>query len=217
MIRIRKLEISTINRKLISIHEFLTFRQITVIVRQEKVQNQNFLDDMMSNSDIDRMIHEAEKADDMRAKAIICTLNWTGMRVSEMLQITINDIHKTTVRVRGKGKKYRDIFVSNKLKEVWKAYGKVRINKTDSLFTGQKGAINRSTVHTIIKEYSVLANVEFSKAHAHNFRHGFCKNMIDKGVTLDALADIVGHTNINTTRIYTRKTKEELLDIINIL
>ena len=217
MIYTRRLEISSVNRKLISISEYLTFSQITVIVRQEKIQNQSFLDDMLSNDDIEKMILATRKEKDMRAKAIMTTLKFTGMRVSEMLQVSLNDIHKDTVRVLGKGSKYRDVFISKKLRGIWKEYTKTRINKSDMLFTGQKGAINRTTVHSIIKKYAVLANVEFSKAHAHNFRHGFCKNMIDKGVTLDALADIVGHTNINTTRIYTRKTKEELLAIINIL
>lgn len=170
---------------------------------------------MLEDEDIESMLKVIDEHKDLRAKAIVMTMKLTGMRVSEMLQLTIDDIDKDTINIIGKGNKRRNVFISEHLKEIWKEYVNVRINKTNMLFTGQKGAINRYTVHKIIKYYAQLSNVKLSKTHAHNFRHKFCKDLADRGVSIDSIADIVGHTDINTTRIYTRKTKKELLDIIN--
>ena len=210
-----KLNVKSVNRKLVAINQFFKYSKIAVSIRQEKIQTQNFLDDMLEDEDIESMLKVIDEHKDLRAKAIVMTMKLTGMRVSEMLQLTIDDIDKDTINIIGKGNKRRNVFISEHLKEIWKEYVNVRINKTNMLFTGQKGAINRYTVHKIIKYYAQLSNVKLSKAHAHNFRHKFCKDLADRGVSIDSIADIVGHTDINTTRIYTRKTKKELLDIIN--
>ena len=60
-----------------------------------------------------------------------------------------------------------------------------------------------------------MARVKLSKAHPHAFRHLFCFSLMDKpGVTINEVADLAGHADINTTRIYARKTKKELRNII---
>jgi len=215
VIRELKLNIKTLNKKLVAINQYLKFNGVAVDIKQEKVQSQNFLDDIFSSSDLERILRAIDKKNDLRAKAIFMTLRLTGMRVSEMLQLTKYDIDKNSITICGKGKKYRDIFVSEKLKVVWQEYINVRNDNVDMLFSGQKGAITRQTVDRIIKYYTGQARVKKSKGHAHNFRHKFCKDLVEKEIPLDAIADIVGHVNINTTRIYTRKTKKELLDIIN--
>lgn len=211
----RGLKIKTINRKLVSINQFLKFNNISVDIRQEKVQMQNFLDDILSNEDVQALVKATYKNDDVRARTIIYTLYYTGMRVSEMLQLTIYDTKKQSISILGKGSKHREVFIPNKLKDIWETYMSVRIRKGTALFTGKRGPINRKTVDSLIKEYAALAGVSKSKAHAHNFRHLYCKNLADKGIDISTIADIAGHQNINTTRIYTRKTKEELLDIID--
>ncbi|KEI10500.1 integrase [Clostridium sp. K25] len=210
----KELKIKTINRKLVSINQYLKFNNISVDIKQEKVQMQNFLDDMLSNQDIENIIKATYAKDDLRARTIIYTLYYTGMRVSEMLQLTIYDTKKSSINIIGKGSKHREVFVPNKLKTIWDNYLQVRIKKSTALFTGKRGPINRKTVDSIIKTYAEAAGVDKSKAHAHNFRHLYCKNLADRGIDISTIADIAGHQNINTTRIYTRKTKEELLNII---
>ncbi|HDK7176499.1 TPA: tyrosine-type recombinase/integrase [Clostridium botulinum] len=210
-----EMDVKTLNKKLVAINQYLKFNGVAVDIKQEKVQSQNFLDDIFSSSDLERILRAIDKKNDLRAKAIIMTLRLTGMRVSEMLQLTKYDIDKDTITICGKGKKYRNVFISEKLRLIWRQYMTVRIDKSEMLFTGQKGAITRQTVDKIIKYYTGQAKVKKSKGHAHNLRHKFCKDLVDKDVPLDSIADIVGHENINTTRIYTRKTKKELLDIIN--
>lgn len=215
------LKVNTINRKLVSIKQFIEFlnvehdKTIIVSVRQERQQRQNFLDDTLDRHDFKRLVSEAHASDDSRAKAIFYTLFHTGARVSEMLQIKRDEIEQEYIWVKGKGDKHRQLFISSKVRTVWIEYLKTRRNNSEYLFTGQRGAINRQTVHNIIKKYAEMADVDAAKAHAHNFRHLFCKSMIEKGMSIDTVADLAGHSDINTTRVYTRKTRPELMAAIN--
>lgn len=211
----RKLNVKTVNRKLVAINQYLTYCQITVTVRQEKVQMQNFMDEIPSTSDMDRILKAIEKKKDIRAKALILTLKMTGMRISEALQITIYDINKDTVSIIGKGNKRRNVFISNKLRKVWNEYMGTRLNNSEQLFTGRQGAITRFTAHKILKCYAGQARVKLKKAKLHNIRHYYAKLLASNDVPIQDLAEILGHSSLETSRIYLRKTKKELLDIID--
>lgn len=210
-----QLKVKTVNRKLVSINQFLTFNNVAVTIRQEKVQMQNFLSNLLTNEDVQKMINTTYKINDVRARTIINTLYYTGMRVSEMLQLTIYDINQPRINIKGKGSKFRTVFIPHKLLNTWAEYIPVRINKSDKLFTGERGAINRVTVDTILKKIARLSNVSLDKAHAHNFRHLYCKNLIKNDIDISTVADLCGHSSINTTRLYTRLSENELMNIIN--
>lgn len=211
----RFLDPKTINKKLVAIKQFLSFNKVIVTVRQIKLHNQNFISDIFEKDDIEKIIKATENKNDLRAKALIMTLQLTGARISEVLQITIKDIHKDAIMIVGKGAKRRYIFIPKKLKKVWIDYCRIRIDKTDKLFTGKKGAITSRTADRIIKKYGELAGVEFEKNHAHNFRHTYASSLInDKGLNIEVVKDLCGHVSLNTTAIYTQKTKKQLLEII---
>ena len=211
----------TINRKMASINRCILFLnetqnlKITARAVPLKIQQQNYLDDVLSGSDFHRMMHAAEKQNDCRAKAIFATLYYTGARVSEMLQLELADVERQTIIVKGKGAKFRDIFIPEKLRAVWREYLADRMDNSKMLFTGKRGDINRTTVAIITKYYGGQAHVKLAKAHPHSFRHLFCLTLVERGIQLETLADLAGHTNINTTRLYTRKSKKQLLAAIN--
>lgn len=221
----KQLNIKSINRKLVSLKQFVDFLNdrfnagITVKIRPEKQQKQDYLEEMLTKEEYEKMVKAAEKAGDLRAKAIFATLYYTGMRVSEMLQMQVDDIEKDRIEVKGKGSKYRYVFIPKKLKPILRAYANVREDRHDTLFkplfTGQRGPINRQTVHNIIKQYARAAGIKESKAHAHSFRHLFCLRLAEMGMDIDTIADLAGHSDINITRIYTRKTTQQLQDAIN--
>jgi integrase/recombinase XerD len=216
-----EIHISSINRKLISVKNFLDFlndeynTSFTLKVKQIKRQNQQYLDDLLSKEDFDKLIKCTQDHKDKRAEVIFHTLYLTGMRVSELLQLEVRDAGKGYISIKGKGSKYRTIFIPPKLQSILNEYASERIEKDDKLFTGQRGPINRQTVHNTIKKYANLANIKTDVAHAHNFRHLYCLSLVEKGLSIDVVADLAGHSNINTTRIYTRKTKEQLMNAIN--
>lgn len=220
----KNLSVKTVNRKLISISRYLQYVtqnpdipvQVNIKIEFAKFQRQEYLEDMMTVADFNRLVRLAERAEDHRAVAVFYTLFMTGMRVSEMLQLRIDDVKENIVSVRGKGTKYRDIFIPIKLKKYWARYLRVRDDTDDkALFTGPCGPMNRQTVHRMTKKYAGRARVKLKKAHAHNFRHLCALEMIRNGLTISEVADLLGHSDINITRIYTRKTKKQLLKAIN--
>ena len=215
LLDIKKLNVKTVNRKLVAINQYCTYCQVAVVVRQEKVQTQNFLDDIPSSSDLDRILKATKKKNDVRAEALISTLAMTGMRISECLQLTIYDLDKDTINIIGKGQKRRDVFISNKLRKIWTRYMQVRKNNSIKLFTGKKGAITRFTAYKILKYYTGQARVKLKKAKLHNLRHYYAKKLANNNIPIEDLAEILGHASLETSRIYLRKTKQELLDIIN--
>ena len=214
------LAISTINRRLLSVSQYVKFlseeegQTLAVKIRPLKQQRQNFIDDVLTEKDLESLLRAADKHEDKRAAAIFATLAYTGMRVSEMLQLTVESVGRDTITINGKGSKRREVFMANKLQKVLREYMKDRKSEEQALFVGQRGPINRQTVDSIIKEYAGYIRLKMTKAHAHNFRHLFCKMALENGLDIATVADLAGHTDLNTTRIYTRKTKKELLEAI---
>lgn len=216
------LSVKTINRSLVAARQFVKFINeqeedvsIGISIKQVKIQKQEYLEDVLEMSDFDRMVKAAAKAGDKRAVAIFYTLFLTGCRISELLQFEPEDLQKRMIVVRGKGNKYREVFMPKKAYEFLSAYLIERIDKGEGLFTGREGTLSRQRVHQIIKHYAGLAKVKLSRAHAHNFRHLYGMYLAEEGLGIDEIADLLGHSDINITRVYTRKTKKELLAAIN--
>lgn len=220
------LESKTTNRKLLSVKKLMDWINSNEEIELEKflkinlikIQQQDYLEETLEMVDFERLVRMAIRERDVRAIAIFHGLYLTGMRVSELLQLKVQDINKDYVNVIGKGEKSRDIFLAERLKEYLKDYARTRNQPISNyLFVNERNdnVMSRQSVHRLIKKYAGIAKVKLTKAHAHNFRHLAGIRMIEEGFSLDEVADILGHGNINTTRIYTRKTKKELLKAIN--
>ena len=222
----RRLKAKTITRKLISIRRFIEYinsqdtfiNKIYIEIETIKIQRQEYLEDILTYNDYERLIRAAEKENDVRAIAMFSTLYLTGMRVSELLQMNVSNIKDKTFSVVGKGDKVRDIFVADQLIDNANKYIKQRKHKEDDfLFLNENNdnPMSRQSVHRLIKKYAGKAKIKLTRAHAHGFRHLCGYRLIEKGMSLDEVADILGHADINTTRIYTRKTKKDLIKTIN--
>ena len=130
-------------------------------------------------------------------------------------QIKLKDIDKDSIVISGKGNKYREILIPKKLKEQWKIYEKVRVDKSEYLFSGTKGSISRQTVHNTIKKYTGQARgINKKIAHAHSFRHLYAQSLGALGVSPVIIAQLLGH-RLNVTGTYMQVSKRELLDTIN--
>lgn len=219
----KNLTIKTVNRKLVSVNQFIEFLNdeevlpapIIVKVKQLKVENQNFIDDMLDNNDVIRIINASNKNNDIRATTLFYTMFYTGARVSEVLQIKATDINKDSITIKGKGNKYRELLIPKKLKVQWLKYMEVRNNTSEYLFTGTRGAINRQTVHNLIKLYTGKARgINKSIAHAHAFRHLYAQNLATLGVAPVVISQLLGHT-LNITGLYMQISKKDLLKVIN--
>jgi len=222
----------TINRKLVSIKQFISFLNerfdlgITTKIKQEKVQKQYSLKDeeLLTYEDYQELMLVVAENGDLRTKAIFEAMYYSGMRVSEVLQLRVDHVKNGSAvieDIKGKGGKYREIFVSDKMMKSLQEYLKVRkqpySSTTDYLFVGERGPVSRQTVHNLMKKYADLVGIERKKAHAHNLRHLFGLRLAEKGVPIEDIAKYMGHSSIETTRIYLEKTQSHYAEQINLI
>jgi integrase/recombinase XerD len=181
------------------------------------------LPEVLSINEIDRMIEviDLSKPEGHRNKAIIETLYGCGLRVSELTNMRLTDIHygEGFVIVTGKGNKQRLVPISNKaLKEIenYKHYRNRLpvIHDQNILFLNRRGSgLTRAMIFTIIKELSAKAGI-LKNISPHTFRHSFATHMIEAGADLRAVQEMLGHESILTTEIYTHIDRSFLRDTL---
>lgn len=210
-------EIKTINCKCDGINAFFRYKDLDYHFDREKIQNQTFINDMLTNNELKQIALFAKERGDYRTYAIIHSFFYTGARISELLQLKVKDLNKNEVMIKGKGGKYRKIFIANKLKDILIEYNEHYRKDTSptALFTGERGAITRSTVNKNLDKYFELLNFEEDKKITpHVIRHIFTKNLMKKGVSFSAIKQLLGHS-LTTTDIYGQLSKKELIDILD--
>ncbi len=181
------------------------------------------LPEVLSVNEIDRMIGviDLTKPEGHRNKAIIETLYGCGLRVSELVNLCLTDIHyeEGFVIVTGKGNKQRLVPISNKaLKEI-DIYKQVRNRLTviydqNILFLNRRGRrLTRAMIFIIIKDLAAKAGI-LKNISPHTFRHSFATHMIEAGADLRAVQEMLGHESILTTEIYTHIDRSFLRDTL---
>jgi integrase/recombinase XerD len=179
--------------------------------------------DVLSQAEIDAMIKAASGRDvqSVRDRAILELFYASGLRVSELTALRIEsvDLEMGLVRCVGKGRKERLIPVGNKAKEAVAHYigtARVKILKgrqTDALFLSRLGkAMTRQSVWKAIKLYARKTNMK-KTIKPHTLRHTFATHLLEHGADLRSVQEMLGHTDISTTQIYTHVDRERLRTI----
>ena len=156
---------------------------------------------------------EAARRQAIRDQAIVLLLFNTGLRVSELCALELGDVtltdRKGLLRVRqGKGNKQRDIPLNADARRALKNWLGVRPSGQPYLFVAKKGQGLRATgVQRMLAELGRRAGVEVTP---HTLRHSFGKNLINAGVSLEMVAALLGHSDLNTTRLYTIPSAHDL-------
>ncbi|MBP7173384.1 MAG: tyrosine recombinase [Cloacibacterium sp.] len=183
-----------------------------------------YLPDTLSFDDIQKIINATED-DELgnRNRCILEVLYGCGLRVSELINLKISDINfnEGFLQVEGKGKKIRLIpladYTSHCIKEYIALYRptyKVNKKHQDTLFLNNRGAgMSRVMVFLIIKELAKKALVH-KNISPHTFRHSFATHLLQNGVDLRYIQEMLGHSSITTTEIYTHLETEELREVI---
>lgn len=166
----------------------------------------------------------AEKNDFLRARdlAIIFTFLTTGMRLSELVSINVSDIENDYFKIIGKGNKERTIYLTENALKLIHHYLKIRNEYLDGMYiealfiSTRKKRISNRAVQSTIEKYLNKAGFDTSLYSTHKLRHTAATLMYKYGnVDIRALKDILGHTNISTTQIYTHLDDEDLKDAVN--
>ena len=196
---------ASVNAKLAAINGFFAFLgRHDLRVKQLKIQRQAFCsrERELSKTEYLRLVRTAEARHSDRLSLMIQTICATGIRVSELHSITAEAVERGEAVIQLKGKT-RVILLSGKLRKKLQRYLHRRGVKSGLAFVTRTGRpLDRSSIWRMMKSLCAEAGVESSKVFPHNLRHLFarCFYAIDRD--LAKLADILGHSNINTTRIY---------------
>lgn len=183
-----------------------------------------YLPDTLSFEDIKKMLNSIDDTTDLgkRNKAVIEVLYGCGLRVSELVSMKISDINfkEGFISVEGKGEKIRLVPLAKYTADYLKDYiDNVRGNfecykSKDYVFLNNRGeAMSRVMVFIIIKEVAEKANIT-KRISPHTFRHSFATHLLQNGVDLRYIQEMLGHSSITTTEIYTHLKTEELHDVI---
>ena len=204
-------KVSTINRKVTTLNNFFKSLGIDVRLKAEKVHRMSIKDDFLTEREYKRLLKFAINE---KIRITMVVLAHTGIRVSELKYIHVENLKTGIVEIENKGK-IRIIILSKNLKKKKKKYCGERNIKSGSIIE-----VSRIYIHNSLKQSAANARggLKKSKVHAHAFRHLFAVQFLKKNNNIAALADILGHSSLETTRIYTslnkRQFQEMLEDII---
>ncbi|WP_297281096.1 tyrosine recombinase XerC [uncultured Anaerococcus sp.] len=224
---------TTRSRKISAIKSFYNYlyqeievidKNITVKLKNPKISKRQPVYLTLDETEKLLSIVSTEKNDFLRARdlAIIFTFLTTGMRLSELVSINVNDIENDHFSIIGKGNKERTIYLTENALKLIHNYLMVRNEYlkdkyVEALFIStRKKRISNRTVQATIDKYLEKAGFDTAVYSTHKLRHTAATLMYRYGnVDIRALKDILGHTNISTTQIYTHLEDEDLKNAIN--
>ena len=213
---------ATINRHLATLRVFAQINGMSIDVKG--VEEQSLAPRWLDRKEQAALVREAEKAINaaktepanvqaIRDKAIIVLLMNSGLRISELCDLSVKDVELTERKGRlivrqGKGSKQREVPLNSIARDALRTWMKIHANR-EWLFSGKRGDhLSPSGVYRRLAELARRANIE--DVSPHILRHTFSKNLVDSGVGLERVAALLGHANLNTTRIYTTPGKRDL-------
>ena len=200
---------ASVNNKLAAINGFLAYCGLNELrLRKLKIQKSLFLSEEkeLTKSEYVRLVRAAERAENERLSLVIQTICATGIRVSELRFITAEAVQTGRAEVANKGKR-RTVFLPDKLRKLLKSYLQKQKITAGAVFVSKNGKpLDRSNIWRDMRKLCESAGVEPSKVFPHNLRHLFARTYYALEHDLSRLADVLGHSNVTTTRIYTAES-----------
>jgi site-specific recombinase XerD len=223
-----QLKPQTINRKLSSLRSFLNWavregyfpdNRLPHIPQpvKEQANSPKWLDRLDQHT-LCRIVEKGRKTRDI---AIVKLLLNTGLRVSELCALTWHDLKISPKKGRlsvnhGKGLKRRTIPLNKDARSVLLELGYHKRKGSDQqVFIGQRGAMTPRGIESTLRKYVRQTNLE--EVSPHQLRHTFCKNLIDAGVSLEKVATLAGHDNLETTRRYCTPSEQDLAAAVELI
>ena len=202
------------NTVLAAINNFLRFLGADAMrVKQYRIQRRTFYpqEKELSYGEYRKLLAAARKKGNRRLYMILQTLGATGARVSELKYFTVEAVRAGSVEIMNKGKD-RKILLPGKLRSLLRKYIQQQKIQTGSVFRTRTGqAVDRTNIWREMKSICQAAGVSEKKVFPHNLRHMFARLFYSIDHDIASLSDILGHSNIDTTRIYVSATTAEHL------
>jgi integrase/recombinase XerD len=181
------------------------------------------LPEILTRDEVDRLLSQPDPEKNMgqRDRAMLELLYATGLRVSELVGLRLNNLNLEAgyVRTLGKGSKERIVPMGGKALEALKSYisegraGLLKGRNSAYLFLNSRGGgISRQGFWKIIKKYGIVAGIK-KRITPHRLRHSFASHLLEGGADLRSVQVMLGHADISTTQIYTHVSRERLKQI----
>jgi site-specific recombinase XerD len=212
MLKIHKAR--TVNHYITAIKAYLKFKGESCDVKKVKVQKMNAVENVITKEQYDLLIANLKSEGKEKYAMYFQMPAKTGARVSEFLKFTKRDLDRGYAEFFTKGK-VRTIYFPEKLRKEAEPMFK-DLKDEDVLVTNRKGeAMTARGFDTLFKNYAKKYGIPKEVAHAHSLRHFFAKEFLKRNYDITLLADLLGHSGVNTTMIYTRNSKEEQISKLN--
>lgn len=229
----QELGLNTRNYHLIAVRAFLKYcvRNDIETISPEKIELSKIPGrtvEVLSREEVERLFFEVsgDLKNGLRNLAIIETLFSTGLRVSECVSLNRNqvDLIRCEFMVRGKGKKPRIVFLSERAKNAIEKYLDSRDDNFEALFinngkgfksdilAGEKRRLSRVSIEAIVSKYARRAGI-IKKVTPHTLRHSFATELLSNGADIRSVQEMLGHSSITTTQIYTHITDKKLKEV----
>ena len=202
---------ASVNSILSSLNSFFAYNEwYDLKVKALKIQRQIFAskDKELTKVEYERLLVAAKQKNNQRLYYLMQTICATGIRVSELKAITVSAVKSGQATINCKGK-MRIVILPKQLCKMLKDYIKENNIKSGSVFVSKNGKpLDRSNIWSDMKKLCEAAGVSKDKVFPHNLRHLFARTYYSLQKDVVRLADILGHSSVNTTRIYTMETGE---------
>lgn len=209
-------------RKIATIRSF--YKYLTVKTKQLDVNPVEGLDTPKTTKSLPRyltldesrrLLDAVDGVNRERDYCIICLFLNCGLRISEIVGLNIGDVRGDSLRVLGKGNKERIVYLNDACQAAIEAYKPVRSQMVSSsvsaLFvSNRRQRMGREAVHAMVKKTLLKAGLDPDKYSSHKLRHTAATLMLQNGVDVRTLQEVLGHEHLNTTQIYTHVDNSEL-------
>lgn len=210
---------ATVNQRLHALNHFLKYmNNETYCVKTIRMQSKNFADNIISNQDYRKLIKRLKEDNRVKWYMIVRTLVCTAARISELVNMKVENVVEGYMVVYSKGS-VRKIFFPKGLQEELLAWLIDEQRTQGALFLNKNGErISVNGIETMLKKYAREYGIDERSVHPHAFRHRYAINFLENSKSANSLmelADILGHKNLNITRIYTRLTANEQQKLVD--
>lgn len=210
---------ATINAFMAGINAFLAFAHNDLgKTKHLKIQTSPYRDPRLdlTGNEIQRLEIAAAKKN-TKASLLLASLKGTGIRVSEVRHITVEALTSIGIKIHNKGKS-REIIIPSKLRKKLLAYADSMGIASGPIFRTKTGKpLDRAFIWRLLKSLAKEAGIPKEKVFPHNFRRYFAKRFYSCTKDISRLADLLGHSNISTTRIYIMETSAHIQKLVDFI
>lgn len=207
----------TVNLRIRALNCYMEYRRLpNTPLSMLRMQQKTYVENVISQADYEYLKQCLLRDGNRLYYFLIRFMAATGVRVSELVQIQTVDVEKGQLDLYSKGNKIRRVYIPKSLQTdtlTWMAHEE---HPAGFLFLNRLGEpVTPAAIRGQLRKFSVLYDLNPAVLHPHSFRHRFAKNFIEACGDISFLSDLLGHQNIETTRIYLHRSRAEQQIIVN--